>query len=431
MSLLSYQKPHVDALVNAFTFSNAVIDSSDTGTGKTYCACGVANKLNLQPIVICPKSVITNWKRVLTQFDIVPYGISNYESIKAGKWYDFDGNKEKCPFLTVFGGEFTWTLPDNALLIFDEVHRCKNHTTQNAKLLLAAKDKCKIMMLSATIADKPKNFQVFSYLLNFCPNLKLNSLFLKKLQSISPKEPIMNLLHKRVFPRHGARIKIADLGDVFPKNLIIPDTYSMGAEVENEIKNQYEYINIAYQDAKKKEQEAGYILVQLLRARQKIEAMKIPTMIELAKDHLESGNSVVMFVNFKDSLNLLATHLDAKCLVHGDQTGEERDNAIDDFQSNKERIIVCQIQSGGVGISLHDTDGNYPRVSIISPTWSAQDLVQALGRIYRANGKSVCIQKMVYCANTIEEQICTAVQKKINNYAQLNDDEHTSKIKIV
>ena len=39
---------------------NIDIDASDTGTGKTYCALSIAKKLNLKPLIICPKSVKHN-----------------------------------------------------------------------------------------------------------------------------------------------------------------------------------------------------------------------------------------------------------------------------------------------------------------------------------------------------------------------------------
>lgn len=432
MSLLDYQKSHVKALINAFEYSNTAIDSSDTGTGKTYCACAVAQMLSLQPFVICPKSVISNWVKVMKEFQVDSYGISNYESIKNLTWYNgADGKKERCPFLTYIDETYTWDLPSNCLVILDEAHRCKNKKTQNAQMVMALKGgKNKVMLLSATIADKPKFFGVFSYLLDFIPNVKLHNIFLKKLRAINGEKPVMYLLHKRVFPRHGSRLKIADLGDKFPKNKIIADAYSMGEKIEKEIQEQYEYINIVSTEAKKLGEMANIRLVQIIRARQQIEALKLATMIELAKDHLDNDLSVVIFVNFTDSLSILAAELNTNCTIHGEQTLVERDRAIDLFQTNRERIIICQIQSGGVGISLHDVHGGHQRVSIISPSWSAQDLVQVLGRIHRAGSKTPALQKIVYCSNTIEEEICNLVQVKLINYSQLNDGESDTKIKL-
>lgn len=433
MSLLDFQVSQVEKLIKAYNHSNVAVDSSDTGVGKTYIAAAISQKLKKRPIVICPKSVITPWFRVMASFGLEPYGVSNYESIKSASWYDGKTrNKGKCDFISYANDEYTWTLPDDAILIFDEAHRCKNKSTHNAKMLLAAKVTTnKVLLLSATIADKPEFFSVFAFMLDFCPDIKLYNIFLKRLQKLCPDKPIMYLLHKRLFPRHGGRLRVVELGDKFPKNLILPDAYSMGDDVEKQIQAQYEYIDTVASNAKEKEESANCVLVQLLRARQRIEALKVPTLKELAQDHLDSGMSVVVFVNFRDTMSILATELGAKCMIHGDQTLAERDKAIDMFQTNQERLIICQIRSGGVGIGLHDTDGNFPRVSIISPSWSAQDLVQALGRTPRAGAKSPVIQKIVYCANTVEERICAVVQSKLNNYSQINDGKLVAEISIV
>ena len=64
---------------------------------------------------------------------------------------------------------------------------------------------------------------------------------------------------------------------------------------------------------------------------------------------------------------------------------------------------------------------HFPRVSIISPTWSAQDLIQVLGRIHRAMGKSDCLQQILFCKGTIEESVGNIIKSKINNIRIFND----------
>ena len=221
---------------------------------------------------------------------------------------------------------------------------------------------------------------------------------------------------------------IKELVDLFPKNQVTAETYYMGKDIEKQIQQQYQFLHMVYEERKQQEVTARIELVRIIRARQKIEALKVHTFQELAQDYLDNDLSVVIFVNYTDTLRLLANKLNTDCLIHGEQTLEERQLNIDNFQENKSRIIICQIQSGSVGISLHDIYGGHPRVSLISPTWSAQDLVQALGRIFRANGKTPCLQRIVFCANTVEEYICGNIQVKIDNYAQLNDGQAESNL---
>ena len=432
--LLKFQVKHVDQLLQALKKFNTALDGSDTGTGKTYSALALAALLDLSVFVICPKSVISSWRRVAQIFKVKILGIINYESIKMGRYYDEKGVKTVCPYIEVLdkGQEFKWKLPDKTLLVFDEAHKCKNIKSQNARLMMCAKGNVsKILMLSATIADRPQFFANCAYMLDFCNNVKIFNIYLKTLQNMNPNDSIMLSLHKKIFPNKGSRLRIADLGDLFPKNQIVPEAYTMGADIEQQIQEQYELLSVAVQDLKNKEKMAIHPLERIIRARQKIEALKIQTLIELANDYVENGHSVAIFINFKDTLNLLANKLNTNCVVNGEQDLKQRDYCVDSFQDNKQKLIICQIQSGGVGINLHDIHGGHPRVSLISPSWSAGDLIQALGRIHRANGRTHCLQRIIFCANTIEDQICANLQVKINNYSQINDGEAESKIQMM
>jgi len=50
-----------------------------------------------------------------------------------------------------------------------------------------------------------------------------------------------------------------------------------------------------------------------------------------------------------------------------------------------------------------------------------QDLIQVLGRVYRANCKSLVEQKILFCNGTFEETIATIIQSKVKNIGFLND----------
>lgn len=447
MSLFDYQESHVDALHKAINEPClTAIDASDTGTGKTYTAAALAARSKWRVAVVCPKAVLISWHRVLTQFNVEIMGISNYELFKGGQWYLPNDSKlgdisATCPYMIRpldKKSNIRWKeLEPDMLFIFDEAHRCKNKATGNAKVLLSLADQpCRKLLLSATIADKPEFFAVFARMLNLINDVSEHRLFLKKL-SVGPATtglsylkrtiagagaaPSMLQLHGIVFPLHGSRMRISDTKDHFQMNTVKAHSYKMDDDIRDEIKRQYAYISAVHTEAEAKELTATCRLAEIVRARQKIEALKVKTMAELVSDHLDNGDSVAVFVNYLDTMALLQDLLGVKCVIKGGQTTSERQGMIDAFNEDRERVIICQIQSGGVGISLHDTIGVHPRVSIISPSWSAQDLVQAFGRIHRAGGKTPCVQKIVYCHDTIEDTICSLINQKILNYSMLND----------
>lgn len=175
-----------------------------------------------------------------------------------------------------------------------------------------------------------------------------------------------------------------------------------------------------------KEDNAGSALAAIIYARMKIEMLRVPTFVDMAQALLDEGHSVPIFVNFTESLLTLAEKLGTTCLIHGKQTLDERDRVIADFNADRSRIIICNTRSGGVGISLHDTIGDHMRVSLISPSWSAQDIIQVLGRTFRANGKTPVLQRLIYAKDTVEEQVCKNIKGKINNIAILNDGDTES-----
>lgn len=434
--LLSYQTNNTENIIRILNNNHSVLDASDTGTGKTYTAVASCVSLNLKPLVICPKAVISTWKKVCDIFKVEPFFIVNYETIKNMKYYNKNNNRIKCPYLSYNSEtkQYKWDkIPDDVVFIFDEAHRCSSLATDNGKLLLSVKESTsnKIMILSATIADHPEKFKIFFYILNFIDveHVKNAKIDFKKYMNIveswimrdaKPMVRIFNML----YPNRATRMSIDVLGNLFPETQITAIPYSMGNDRESEIEKEYEIIDKALNSLqKKKEKDKKNPLVIILRAQQRIELLKVPTFVELTNEFLYHGYSVVIFVNFTQTLESLSKLLFTTCLIYGQQTDEERQNNIHNFQENVERLIICNIKAGGVGISLHDIHGGHKRVSIISPCWSAIDLTQALGRIHRSGGKSKSLQRIIYTANTVEEQIADKIQIKLKNLQSINDGD--------
>ncbi|AGF85457.1 helicase [Moumouvirus goulette] len=443
--LLDYQIEHVKNLKRSLEIHNRALDTSDTGTGKTYTSIALCVEMGLKPLIICPTSVIDNWKNVLKHFKANYYGISNYESIHNCKYFTQKSkdNKIKCRYIErikvnkmddeyqtkeaeIFSKNkmatfsYKWkNIPDDFILIFDEAHRCKNKKTLNSILLYTASiiDNMKILMLSATIADKPEKFAIAGFVLKLYPSIKNAINWINKVDSQYSNS--MMGVHNILFNEYASRMKIKDLGDLFPENDIYAKCYDMNNAIE--IEEQYKIIEEEVENLKNKEESSGCALSRILYARMRIEQLKIPTIVEQTKKYLKEGLSVAIFVNFSMALQTISDELNTKCVIWGEQTLEDRNKNIEEFNKNKSPIIVCNIKSGGVGISLHDTKGNHPRVSLISPSDSAQDIIQVLGRIHRANGKTPVKQYIIFCKGTVEEKICQNMKEKIQNISSLND----------
>ena len=156
-TLYPAQQTALDHFIDAQKRNLSTLDSSVVGTGKTVVAAHLALKLFRNVAVICPKAVVTNWERELAEHGIKPIFVLNYEKIRTGR----------TPFLTKVGKKIMrWRLPQNTLLIFDEVQKCKGPFTQNTQLLISAKQCClRIHMLSATACEDPTEMRGIGYAL--------------------------------------------------------------------------------------------------------------------------------------------------------------------------------------------------------------------------------------------------------------------------
>ena len=222
-------------------------------------------------------------------------------------------------------------------------------------------------------------------------------------------------IHNAIYPAKGHRCDASKL-EGFPKSQL--DTLGIESNYAAKVQKQLDAL------AEKREIDAALPVVDRLRARQAVELLKVGGLCEMADNDVASGNNVVIFVNFIESLNALEHHFgEGKCsVVYGNQTEKVRDMHLKRFQNNEVNVIICQIKSGGQSIDLHDLYGR-PRISYLCPAESATATVQALGRTPRSGAMSTSIQHMVFATGTIEEKVRARVAEKIENINALNDGD--------
>jgi len=237
------------------------------------------------------------------------------------------------------------------------------------------------------------------------------------------KKEIIQQLHNEVFPAHGSRLTTNDLSDHFTETQIITTPLVFGKQIEDIYKKMED--EIAELEERKlldSQHPDAQILIAQLRARQKVELIKVPIIVELVTDLVDEGRSVVVFFNYDASIEAFKKHypLDIK-IIRGGQSRAARQDAMDSFQNDSLRCLVCNLQAGGVSVNLHDVTGVHPRTSIISPSFNPKDVLQAIGRIHRAGGKTPTQQHVLFAANTIEETVEKAVRAGIENIGIFND----------
>lgn len=427
--LLPYQVPAVRSLVSSLVHLGAALDGSDTGTGKTYTTLAAMRAMGLSPLVIAPKAVLPSWERAAIHLG-VKIRVVNYEKVRAGNTEHGEWKTETYGSRTY--ERFVWS-PKVKALIFDEAHRAKGTKTQNAQMLIgAAFQKIPTIAASATAVTNPMEMRALGYLLglhglrDFWTWAEAHGCHKNQWDGweFGGSEKDMERIHAQIFPERGVRIRVSDLGDQFPKTLIT--TTLVDVQSPEKLSKAYADLDEAFrkiEEAKKDDKDGAEHLTAMLRARQISETQKIPALIDMAKDALDEGRSVMIAVNFNDSLDTIAHALgkDRKvATIRGDQSAEDRERNIQAFQTNKVHVIVINLRAGGVGVSLHDLHGR-PRTALISPSWSAVDLKQALGRIWRAGGVSGSVQHILYARGTVEERVAEMLEAKLRRLTIFND----------
>jgi hypothetical protein len=446
--LLGPQIPHVKRLIDSLYSNGFALDMSETGTGKSYSAAAVAREMNRPVVLISPKTVLPQWKKIFKLFGINPIEAINYEKIGRGntKWMKW----KKLPDPLVPWKEDVKTempefsFPRNALIVLDEGHKCKgNHTTNSWMMIALSLQGYKVLVASATLATTPVEMKAVGYLsglhklYNFNDFLRMHGAewvgrwgAMTWDASSDAARKTMMLLNQYFFETRkcASRLTVDDFGALFPESHIVAEAYDLGA---NTSKVQAVYDEMEAELAKLDERAEGYsehIFAIMMEARRKSELCKVPLFVDMMEDLYDEGKSVALFVNFQDTIDAIVKRLEKMSkfkdqigYIVGGQNANVRQRDIDDFNADKKRIMVINIKAGGVGISLHDLNGKHARASIISPNFSAFELVQALGRVWRQGGLTKSYQNIVFAAGTIEEQACHRVQFRINNLSTLND----------
>ena len=395
-----------------------ILDTSKTGTGKTYTALWASQRLGLKPLIVCPKSTVSVWMRASEDLGVPIDDVISYGKLRAGKHQRMVTHKEKKKqyngkYKTFFSCK--WAEPIPRMVVFDEPHMCSGMDSQLSRLMMQTYwQKIPSLLLTATAADSPLKLKAIGHLMGLHNNIDytrwIESLGCRYIErrgwqfyAGAKGLQYMQGLHNRLVEEQRlVQITPEDLPNSMNDGILIPELRTI------DLPSTLGELRVG---------------THLMKIRELIEESKMEVFAEDAVELLEEGNSVICFVNFHKSVNVLAQKFPDAGVLTGKQDKEERVRVVDEFQNNAIRMLITTIPVGGVSLSLHDLNGNFPRVSLISPSYNATEFIQVLGRTVRGGGKSVAIRKIIFAADTIEERVYKTVRRRINAIDTLTDGE--------
>jgi len=425
MGLRPYQVEGAEWLLARAQSGLGGLLADEMGLGKTVQALAMVESLPGIILVVCPSSLVWNWRReaahflpelpVLTldgpqrekRFAEIPkhrlvvtsYGLLRRDIAKYRDW------------------EFS-------AVILDEAQHIKNPDSQNAKAACTLRARSRFILTGTPIENSLRDlWSLFEFLLPGV--LGSRDDFKERYET-----PLLNgerggvweRLARRTRPHFLRRLK----RDILTE---LPDKIEQVLEVEltPEQKAVYTRLQEAAREriAALKDQGGAarmQVLTALLRLRQaccdlrllgspKPGSAKMTALLELLGEAVDGGHRVLVFSQFTSMLDLISEDLNEEGLAHCrlDGSTRNRGEVVDRFQNDPTiPVFLISLKAGGVGLNLTAAD----TVIHFDPWWNPAVEAQATDRAHRIGQKSVVTSIKLIARDTVEERVLRMQEKK-------------------
>ena len=120
----------------------------------------------------------------------------------------------------------------------------------------------------------------------------------------------------------------------------------------------------------------------------------------------ESSSPTLVFYHFKHSLQRIRLQFPQAVVLDDDN--------IEAWRRGEIRMLLAHPQSGGIGLNLQCNIGDTAQTVWYDLPWSSENYIQANARIYRQGQEKPVIIHHLVMANSIDEQVVKALDKKID-----------------
>jgi len=401
-------------------------------------------------LVVCTATLKLNWKKEIETFEsskdisIVEgsdftckkWTIINYDILKNFHFIPEKGQKpEDVPHSVIDFYKFD-------LVIADEAHYLKNATSNRTKLFndFAMKIPTRWLLTGTPITNKPIDLFNLLYLCDspltdnwvhfvrrYCEGKQFNRKGTKQKYWVTGGASNLTELNEYISDTFLRRLKkdAVDLPEKTIKEVYLPLTMS---------KRYTDYL----EDYKKwmDEQEENDIkpkpsehLTQLVKVRQLLSEDKAKHSIELAEEFIETGNKVIIFSCFTNTLSEIYEHFGKSAvMIDGSVSSKNRDAAVERFQKDPKIKVFCgNIVAAGAGITL--TEGTI--VIFNDLDWVPANHAQATDRVHRIGQTKDVYIIYLLVDDTIDNVMHKGLQDKMRNIQLALGDQVFTDISLV
>jgi SNF2 family DNA or RNA helicase len=422
----------------------------DPGCGKTRTAIEIRKQkapLKTKTIIFAPLNVCRNWEKELGQFFGVKHNVylvagqTKTAKLKALKGFAEYGGETPtfliCNIESVRSAEYLslLILSRAQFIIIDEAHNFKNSESKQTKGLLTLVDTLKPKNLYLLTGTPAPQGEMDLYIPFTLLERNKKSFFQWRREHFYDKnerrrgmqnywpEYIINDRSRVVFQRMLGEISaVAKKSEVLDLPPFIYTTlyHELSKEQRQHYASMLDYLFAI--DNEGNELNASNFLARNLRLQQILAghlgevAIKDNSRLKVLDEAIDKvgNNSFIIWTIFKSTYAEIAELLNKRGisygLLTGDQSAQERFDAMNAFEGGAIRCLIAHPRAGGVGVNL--VRANYSIFYLRN--YSLTDYLQAQARNYRGGSEQHerITQIDIVAANTIDEEIVESLRRK-------------------
>jgi len=401
--------------------------ADEMGLGKTLQALAFLRTVSIPSLIVCPASLLFNWRREAARFVPELKVLSLEGSDRHARFKELPRHNlilTSYPLLRRdidLYREFQF-----GAVVLDEATHIKNPDTQNAQAAMALRANHRFVLTGTPVENSVRdlwsimNFALPGYLGDRDEFRERYELPISR-----GSKPERERLAKRLRPVMLRRLKQEVARELPPK--IEQVAYCNLTDEQREL-----YAKLQREGRQKVETLAGEkqsgaarmaMLTVLLRLRQvcgdlrlvgenpESRSAKLDLLMELIEEATDGGHRMLVFSQFVSMLRLVEEELKNEGIDYCYLDGQTRDRAavVDRFQNNAEiPVFLISLKAGGTGLNLSAAD----TVLHVDPWWNPAVEDQATDRAHRIGQTQVVTSYKLITRGTVEEKILDLQKKK-------------------
>ena len=400
--------------------------ADEMGLGKTVQTLAAIEALRGTALVVCPSSLVWNWKREAQHFlpDLSVLSLDGPD--REQRFAAIPAHRLVITSYALLRRDIEhYKAMTFAAVVLDEAQHIKNPDSQNARSSCALNAQSRFILTGTPVENSLRDlWSLFEFLL---PG------YLGTRQDFKDRyeTPLLNgergvawrRLCRRLQPYLLRRRKQEILTE-------LPDKIEQVIEVELSPEQKVAYTQLQQaaraQIDELRDRSSGTarmrVLTALLRLRQACcdlrllgtqdaSSSKLNALLELLEETIDGGHRALVFSQFTAMLDLIAAALeeDGILFCRLDGSTKNREEVVDRFQSDERiPVFLISLKAGGVGLNLTAAD----TVIHFDPWWNPAVEAQATDRAHRIGQERVVTSIKLIARDTVEERVLRMQERK-------------------